>query len=147
MAPVWQSSSIWLRSSRQKVRQPYTLVFVSTDAEELGMVGSGRYVQTHPNPSNIIAGFSLDNVGRPYYDGVTMELTGQYRKFGPLWLALTVREAALHTGNEWKVNITALLDQITGQMAPISFMDEGPLVAAGIPAVGYRRSRTPGTSR
>ena len=115
---------------------PYTLVFVSTDAEEYGMVGTGRYIQTHPNSSSIVAAFSMDNVGRPYYDAVTMELTGQYRKFGPLWLALTLREAARHAGNAWEVYITALPDQITGQMAPVSFMDEGPLIAAGVPALG-----------
>ena len=116
---------------------PYTLVFVSTDAEEYGMIGSGRYVQTHPTPGDIIAAFSLDNVGRSYYDAVNMEQIGQYRKFGPLWLALAAREAARHSGDGWVVNVTALMDQLTGQMAPVSFMDQGPLVAAGVPALGF----------
>ncbi|MGB7115449.1 MAG: M28 family peptidase, partial [Anaerolineales bacterium] len=34
----------------------YTLVFVADDAEEYGMVGSRRYIQTHLNAENIIAG-------------------------------------------------------------------------------------------
>ncbi len=67
----------------------YTLVFVSTDAEEYGMLGTRRYIQTHPDPDNIIAGLSLDNLGRDYHDGMDMELLGQFRKYGPIWLPLT----------------------------------------------------------
>ena len=115
---------------------PYTLVFVSTDAEEYGMIGSGRYIQTHPDPRNIIAGLSLDNLGRTYYDAMNMEQIGQYRRFGPLWLALAAREAA-RSANLWEVHLTSLVDQITGQAAPVSFMDQGPIVAAGVPALGF----------
>ena len=70
----------------------YTLTFVATDAEEYGMIGAQRYVGTHPNTENIIAGISLDNLGRNYYDGMNMELIGQYRNYGPIWLALTAQE-------------------------------------------------------
>jgi len=115
---------------------PYTLVFVSTDAEEYGMIGSGRYIQTHPDPRNIIAGLSLDNLGRTYYDAMNMEQIGQYRRFGPLWLALAAREAS-RSANLWEVHLTSLVDQITGQAAPVSFMDQGPIVAAGVPALGF----------
>jgi len=114
---------------------PYTLVFVATDAEEYGMIGSGRYIQNHPNPKNIIAAFSMDNVGRYYYDGVKMEQIGQYRNYGSLWLALALKEAARHA-DLWPVVIPGVLDEMTGQMAPISFMDQGPIVAAGVPALG-----------
>lgn len=78
---------------------PYTLVFVSTDAEEYGMIGSRRFVQTHPDPSQIIAGISLDNLGRHYYDGMNMELIGQYRNYAPIWLPLAAREAAMGAGS------------------------------------------------
>lgn len=121
---------------------PYTLVFVSTDAEEYGMIGSGRYIQNHPDVKNIIAGFSMDNVGRTYYDGIKMEQIGQYRNFGSLWLALALKEAASHAGL-WPVVIPGVVDQMTGQMAPISFMDQGPLVAAGIPALGIAGREPP----
>lgn len=114
---------------------PYTLVFVATDAEEYGMVGSGRYIQNHPDPQNIIAAFSMDNVGRSYYDGIKMEQIGQYRKYGSLWLALALKEAARHA-DLWPVDIPSVLDELTGQMAPVSLMDQGPVVAAGVPALG-----------
>ena len=115
----------------------HTLVFVSTDAEEYGMLGTDRYIRTHPDPENIVAGLSLDNLGRDYYDGMSMELVGQYRQFSPLWIALTAQEAGRITGGPWNVYMTAFIDQITGQAAPVSFMDQGPLIAAGVPAVGF----------
>ena len=116
---------------------PYTLVFVATDGEEYGMLGSGRYIETHPDRGNIIAAFSLDNLGRYYYDAMNMELIGQYRRFGPLWLAMLAREAARAVDGLWQVNLRSLIDQVTGQAAPVSFMDQGPLVAAGVPALGF----------
>ena len=119
---------------------PYTLTFVVTDAEEYGMIGTQRFIETHPNTENIIAGISLDNLGRDYYDGMNMELVGQYRKYGPIWLALTAREAARAArtaGVEWDVYLRAPIDQVTDQAAPVSFMDQGPIVAAGVPALGF----------
>jgi len=115
----------------------YTLTFVATDAEEYGMIGSRRYVETHTRPENILAGISLDNLGRDYYDGMNMELIGQYGGYGPIWLALTAQESARAAGAEWKVNLRAPFDQITDQAAPVSFMDQGPMVAYGIPALGF----------
>ena len=117
--------------------RPYSLVFVATDAEEYGMIGTQRYVGTHPNTENIIAGISLDNLGRDYYDGMNMELIGQYRNYGPIWLALTARQSARAAGVEWDVYLRAPFDQVTDQAAPISFMDQGPMVAAGVPALGF----------
>lgn len=115
----------------------YTLSFVSTDAEEYGMLGSKRYVETHADTSMILAGISLDNLGRTYYDSMNMELIGQFRNYGPVWLALTARDAAAASGSRWRFNLRVPLDQILDQAAPISFMDQGPMVAAGIPAIGF----------
>jgi hypothetical protein len=117
--------------------RPYTLAFVATDAEEYGMIGAQRYVETHPKTENINAGISLDNLGRTYYDGMNMELIGQFRNYGPIWLALTARESARAAGIPWEVNLRAPFDQVTDQAAPVSFMDQGPMVAAGVPAFGF----------
>lgn len=115
----------------------YTLVFVATDGEEYGGLGSGRFIQTHPDPEKIIAGFSLDNLGKYYYDAMGMELIGQYRRFGPLWFAMLAKESAGSSSNLWPVKIPGVIDQVTGQAAPVSFMDQGPLIAAGVPALGF----------
>jgi hypothetical protein len=114
---------------------PYTLTFVATDAEEYGMLGTYHYVHTHPNPDDILVGMSLDNLGREYYDAMDIELIGQYRNYGPIWVPLVLRAAA-EKGGLWQVNLRAPLDQMLDQAGPISFMDQGPMIAAGIPAVG-----------
>jgi len=85
----------------------YTLVFVATDAEEYGMLGSN------------------------------MELVGQSRKYGQIWFALTARDAARAVDGLWDVNLRAPIDQALDQAVPISFMDQGPMVTAGVPAVGF----------
>lgn len=115
----------------------YTLVFVATDAEEYGMLGSRRYIQTHANTDDIIAGISLDNLGREYYDSMNMELIGQSRKYGQIWFALTARDAARAADGLWDVNLRVPIDQALDQAAPISFMDQGPMVTAGVPAIGF----------
>ncbi len=116
---------------------PYTLVFVSTDGEEYGMLGTRRFLQIHPNPENIIAGLSLDNVGKQLYTGMKVELIGQFRKYGQIWFPLLAQDVAEAAGDLWSIQLRAPLDQVLDQAVPISFMDQGPIVAAGIPAIGF----------
>ena len=115
----------------------YTLTFLSTDGEEYGMLGSGHYIETHPNPEQIIAAFSLDNLGKKFYDGVRMSATGQLRGVGPLWLQRTAQEAARAAGNIWIPAIKPTYEQMLTQAVPISMWDQGPLVAADVPALGF----------
>ena len=116
---------------------PYTLVFVSTDGEEYGMLGSRRYIQTHANPQDIIAGISLDNLGKALYTGMKYENAGQFRKYGQIWLPLLARDVAKASGNLWAVQLRGPMDQVLDQAVPISQMDQGPMVKAGIPALGF----------
>ncbi|MFN2159516.1 MAG: M28 family metallopeptidase [Anaerolineales bacterium] len=115
----------------------YTLVFVVDDAEEYGMIGSRRYIQTHPNPGNIIAGLSLDNLGRYYYDKMILESVGQFSGYSPIWISLMIKEAARDVGGLWEVVIKTPVDQALDQAVPISLTDQGPMVAAGVPALGF----------
>lgn len=126
--------------------RPYTLTFLATDAEEYGMLGSARYIETHAQRGKILAAISLDNLGHEYYDGLKVELTGQFAGYGPIWLALTAREAARAAGAKWDVRLRATFDQVTDQAAPVSFMDQGPEVAAGIPAIGLAGDVPPQSS-
>jgi len=125
---------------------PYTLVFMSTDGEEYGMLGSRRYIQTHANSDEILAGMSLDNLGKRFYNGMDMEAVGQFRNFGALWLQLLAGESARTAGDLWVPKVRSPLDQVLGQAVPISFMDQGPFVAAGVPALGFAGS-VPAESR
>jgi hypothetical protein len=123
----------------------YTLVFVAADAEEYGMIGTRRYVQTHPDTSQIIAGVSLDNLGKKWSNGMKMDPVGQFRNYGPIWLMLTAREAARAAGDLWIPQTRSPVFQVIDQAVPISAMDEGPMVAAGIPAFGFATLYAEGT--
>jgi hypothetical protein len=122
-------------SSEAKPR--YTLVFLSSDGEEYGMLGTRRYISTHRDTEKIIAGISLDNLGNYFYNNVMLAPNGQFRRYGPIWLLKTAQEAAREANNLWVPPIRAPLDQILNQAVPISFMDQGPVVAAGVPALGF----------
>ncbi len=123
----------------------YTMVFVAADAEEYGQLGSLRYIQTHPDTSQLIAGLSLDNLGKQWSNGMNMDPRGQFRGYGPSWLLVTAREAARAAGDLWVPQIKSPLDQVLDQAVPVSFMDEGPMVAAGVPAFGFATLYAPGT--
>lgn len=115
----------------------YTLVFVADDSEEYGMLGSQRFIETHPDPEKIIAGISLDNLGRYYYEDMITELIGQFDGYAPIWIALTAKEAAKAADLDWEVINKGPIDQLLNQAVTISFTDQGPIVAAGVPALGF----------
>jgi hypothetical protein len=54
-----------------------------------------------------------------------------------LWLQLLAQAAARAAGDIWVPQIDAPVDQVLSQAVPISFMDEGPLVARGVPSFGF----------
>jgi hypothetical protein len=122
-------------------RPPYTLVFLATDGEEWGMLGSRRYVQQHPHLERIIAAVSLDNLGKYFYDGLEMSPIGQYNGYGPAWLLQAARDsaAAAAAAGDTTIRVPTIrppFDQVVNQAVPISFMDQGPFVAGGVPAFG-----------
>ena len=115
----------------------YTLVFVSDDAEEYGMIGSRRYIETHPNRELVIAGISLDNLGRAYYQDMETELVGQYEGYAPIWIGLAAREAAAAAPTDWELLLKGPIDQVLNQAITISLTDQGPINAFGVPAIGF----------
>ncbi len=133
IAILLQLAKIFSRESSQK----YTLVFVASDGEEYGMLGTKRFMERHPNHRNIIAGISLDNLGKRYYDGIRMSAIGQFEGYGPLWLQQLAQESSKQGEAEWIPAMKSVIEQILDQAVPVSFMDQGPMVSAGIPAVGF----------
>jgi hypothetical protein len=121
-------------------KKPYTLVFVATDAEEYGMLGTRHYLQTHLKLKEIIAGISLDNLGKSFANGIRMEPTGQFHNYGQIWLQLLAQEAASAADDLWIPKLRSPMDQVLDQAVPIAEMDQGPMVAAGIPALGFDKT-------
>ncbi len=66
-----------------------------------------------------------------------MSAIGQFDGFGVLWLQRLAQESAAAAGDIWVPQIRATLDQALNQAVPISFVDQRPLVAAGLPAFGF----------
>ena len=121
----------------EEEKPKYTLVFVADDAEEYGMIGIKRYMDTHPDPEKIIAGISLDNLGRYYYEDMVTEMMGQYEGYAPIWIALTAKEAAAAADLDWEVINKGPVDQLLNQAVTISLTDQDPIIAAGVPALGF----------
>jgi len=72
-----------------------------------------------------------------------MEATGQFGGYGDLWLLRTAQEAARAYGDVWVPEIRSALFQALDQAVPVSYMDQGPMVAAGIPALGFAATEPP----
>ncbi|MBI4409146.1 MAG: M28 family peptidase, partial [Gemmatimonadetes bacterium] len=115
----------------------HTLVFLSADAEEYGMLGSRRYVRTHPDRDRLIAAISLDNLGKKWAVGLEMSPLGQFRGYGALWLQRLAQAAARAASGIWVPRMHSPLEQAVDQAVPVSLMDQGPFVAAGVPALGF----------
>ncbi|MBK5108540.1 MAG: M28 family peptidase [Anaerolineales bacterium] len=121
----------------------YTLVFVADDAEEYGMIGSRHYMETHPNREAIIAGISLDNLGRVYYQDMETALVGQFEGYGPVWIGQAAREAASIAPTDWEILLSGPIFQALDQAITISLTDQGPINAFGVPGIGFSGAKPP----
>jgi len=121
----------------------YTLVFVADDAEEYGMIGSRHYMETHPNREAIIAGISLDNLGRVYYQDMETALVGQFEGYGPVWIGQAAREAASIAPTDWEILLAGPIFQALDQAITISLTDQGPINAFGVPGIGLSGAKPP----
>ena len=115
---------------------PYSITFLASDGEEYGMLGTKHYIDNHPNTAKVIAGISLDNLGKEFYSGLRMDARGQFNNYGKLWLQLLTTDVAEKSDSLWVPKISPPLFQVLFQAVPVSFMDEGPIVSANIPAFG-----------
>lgn len=117
-----------------------TLIYLSSDGEEYGMLGTRRFVETHEHPDRVMAAVSLDNLGKSFYDGLEIEANGQFRGYSPLWLQRFAQESARRAGAEWPPKLRLGVMQVLNQAVPVSFMDQGPFLTAGVPAIGIAGS-------
>lgn len=124
----------------------YSLVFLSADAEEYGMLGSKRYVESslrESGPGQIVAGISLDNMGKRWSAGMGYEAIGQFGGYAPAWLISLYQQSARAYPGLWIPERHPPIFQVLEQAVPVSFMDGGPMVAAGIPALGLATTYPP----
>jgi len=115
---------------------PYTMILAATDGQAYGLLGAQRLIGTHPDPERIIAAVSLNNLGLDLYEGLGMAATGLSEGYGPLWLQQTTQVAARAAGDLWVPQTQSELQQTYAQALPFTMTDQGPFVAAGVPALG-----------
>jgi len=111
------------------------VVFLFSDGEEYGMLGARHYLEAHTDRTKIVAAISLDNVGKELYRGMLLHPISQFKGIAPLWLSIAAKDAAVNRG-ESKPVMYGPIDIALAQSVPVSFTDQGPFIAAGIPAIG-----------
>jgi len=117
----------------QNVDTQYSLLFIATDGEEYGMLGAKHFARKHPFSRYVSMAISLDNAGRYNAGGIHIAATGQRRGYTPLWLAALVQDIACGIG-VWCPTFPNPATQVMERSILISFTDQGPFLAQGVPA-------------
>jgi len=120
--------------------QTKKIIFIASDGEEWGMLGARHFAQEYPAPKQIRAAISLDYVGLENPEIVSLHGVGQFRGHVPLWLWLLAEDCVSRVGGQPRPH--SLLKQYTSRAVNISSTDQGPLLSAGIPAIGFGSSRS-----
>ncbi len=113
----------------------YTLIFLISDGEEYGMLGAKRFIDTYPNPEEVVTAISLDNIGGNKAYGLELIPVGQGKGYADLWLVGLFQQAAEETGL-WQTYFPDWMTQIMERAILISFTDQGPFLTHGVPALG-----------
>lgn len=108
------------------------LIFVATDAEEWGMLGAAQ-LPGFLKSRHTVAAISIDYLEIGPSPGLALDCMGQSGGYTPLWLRQLVVEsaraqgvAAVGPGPGW---------EFAERAVEVSSQDQGPLVAARIPAL------------
>ncbi len=116
--------------SSQTVRSAHTLVFLSTDGGAFGNLGAARFARRLP--FKVVAAVDLTAVagrGRP-----RIEIAGDAPRSPAASLVETAARRVLEQTGE-RAGRVGLLGQLVDLGFPFTLYAQGPLVAAGIPAV------------
>jgi len=113
-------------------RHPIT--YVTTDAEEWGLVGARTFVGSLPDPTQVIAAISLDHIENGVGKAVSLKGEGQDDDdYTPVWL----RRAAANAFAAGGVRTTDIgtLEEWIHRVLGVTLTDQGPFIDAEIPAV------------
>ncbi len=113
--------------------QEKTLVFIASDGEEWGMLGARHYLKAVPNREKLFAALSLDYVRLEHPEKIYLVGEGQFRGYAPPWLWSLSRDCVTAAGGT--PMLPSPLMQYVSHAVDISSTDQGPFVAAGIPAI------------
>ena len=125
----------------RKVELNHTLIFLSVDAEEYGMLGARYFADNientdnFKNKNNVIAFISLNNMGEMWGEGIELAGIGQQRGYIPLWfLSLIVDCANSLNVKTWFADSVL---QYFERSVQVSLTDQGPFNRVDIPGVTF----------
>ncbi len=119
-------------TSGARARPAHTLVFVSTDGGAYGAIGAARFAERSPYGAETISVVSLDGIAG--LGGPRLLIAGDTRRSPTPALVRTAAVRLLEqTGDE--PARPGLFDQLVDLGFPLTFGEQGPFVARGIPAV------------
>lgn len=110
-----------------------SLLFVFSDGAEWGNLGAHDVALNYPQRGHIAAVLSLDHPGTGTLEAFCLEETGRLKGFTPPWLRQLARAAAEREG--LPVRGVSRLEEYVERAVRIPAADQGPFLAAGIPAV------------
>jgi len=110
-----------------------TFVFFFPDGEEWGMLGARRFVRTFPQRGQIVAALSSEDLDPGTLAALGIDGIGQFRGFAPMWLRALAADAASREG--YRTDEASALFEWIQRSVLVSSTDQGPFLAAGIPAI------------
>lgn len=110
-----------------------SILLIFTDGEEYGMLGARDLAENDPDRSRIAAALSLDHVAIGDLGAFCLGETGQFQGFTPPWLRQLTRIAA--EAESIPVLEPYGISENLERAILISWADQGPFLAAGIPAI------------
>jgi hypothetical protein len=117
---------------RRGHRHPIT--YVTTDAEEWGLVGARTFVASLRDPRQVIAAISLDHVENGFGKAVSLSGAGQDDDdYAPVWLRRAVADAFAAGGV--RTTDVGTLEEWIHRVLGITLTDQGPFIDADIPAI------------
>jgi MFS family permease len=119
-------------AAAQRIKLPYSLIFLSTDGAAEGARGAAHFAAQPETRQNVLAVLNLDSIGgqgRP-----RLVFTGDTPRSPAPGLVETVRAALAHEGGTDPSRPSGL-QQLLSLAFPFSPYEQAPLVSAGVPAV------------
>jgi hypothetical protein len=110
-----------------------TFLFLFPDGEEWGMLGARHFIRTFPDRQGIVAAISIEDLDASEIAALGVDGVGQFRGFAPMWLRELAADAARHEDLA-TAEVTPFFEWLQRSVL-VSFTDQGPFVAAGVPAI------------
>jgi hypothetical protein len=114
-------------------RHRHSLLFVGSDGEEWGMLGALDLAANHPDRERIAAVVSLDYVAVGDLARLELATVGQHSGYSPRWLR-DLAGRAIRAEN-LRLAEPAGFEEHLERALLISWTDQGPFLARGIPAI------------